>query len=212
MRGKKVLLVGIGAVVVGFGAAWALTSAFLPAEADKQTVAPTRKPVPSPSPSSGIKFTLVSPKPSDAPLPAGQSRVNISLFGVKMVVADPIDDLVYGTLGDSSRKMVGFTTQALLAQYPLCKPGALGYLSRKQHIGPTGSPSASPTPSYTPRYTSSPNPLGKNGLVKTIGNFDYYYLSPSYSQLSCANDQFGRNSIAAAKAAVLNAALPTLAQ
>jgi hypothetical protein len=205
----KVLGIGLGAAAAGFAISWMVVGALQTVKADRQVVADT----PTPSPALNVK--ILPAKPTETPLPPGQSRVHVSLFGVKLTVSDPISDLTYGPVESGYTKLAGFTTESLLAEYPLCKPGVLGSLYRKQHVGPspTPTPSHRPTPSSsaTPKYSPSPSPVGKNGFVKTIGNFDYYYQQPGSALLSCTTDQFGRNALAEAKAAVINSALPTLA-
>jgi hypothetical protein len=156
--------------------------------------------------------------PSASPLGPGQSYVSLSLYQLRVIVTDPISDLAYGAVDfygtGALKKAAGLTTETLLAQYPLCKPGVLGTLYRKLHIGPKTTPSPSPSPTRSPRFTPKPSPtpgaIGKNGFVKTIGDYDYYYQQPSSGSLSCAGDQFGRNALAQAKDAVVNQALPTL--
>jgi hypothetical protein len=201
------IFIALLAVGLGFLGAWSITSALNPAEAD---VADNS----SPSPSPHIAIKVLKPTPSETPLPAGQERVTIGVFGVRLIATDPIGDLVYGAVGTNSYRTAGFTTEAFIAQYPLCKPGVLGSLSRKLHVGSTRSPSPSPTrsPSGTPKPTASPQALGPNGFIKTVGNFDYYYVQPSGAGIYCATDQAGRNALAAAKSALINAVLPSLSQ
>jgi hypothetical protein len=103
-------------------------------------------------------------------------------------VTDPIVDLTYAPEQSGAYTVAAFTTQSLLAKYPACKPGILGSLVRK----PKGD-----SASYSDK------------LIKSIGNFNYYYVE-SYAY--CASDSAGANTIAADRAAVQNSALPSLSQ
>lgn len=205
MRIRRLILIGLLAVGLGFLAAWSVTAALKPAEADISSSS-------SPSPSPHIAIKVLRPTPSETPLPPGQERVTVGVFGVRLIASDPVGDLVYGAGGTNSYRTAGFTTESFIAQYPLCKPGVLGSLSRKPHVGSTRSPSPSRSPAGTPKPTGSPQVLGQNGFIKTVGNFDYYYVQPSGLGIYCATDQAGRNALAAAKSALINAVLPTLSQ
>jgi hypothetical protein len=127
-----------------------------------------------------------TPRPSNAPLVAGQSVVKVSSYNVQLIVTEPISDLVYGEVKVGTDKVAAFTTETLYAKYPACKPGALGTLLRFK--------------SGTKRY-------GYQSLNKSIGGYDYYYQKPTFG---CATDQAGLNAVAEAKAALINSALPTL--
>ena len=139
-----------------------------------------------PSPSASL---LPTTSPSASPTPgavAGSTNVSISQYGVNITVADPISDLTYDMTKDGIYTVVGFTSASLLAKYPTCKPGALGELLR---------------------WTGSPH-SGNVDLHKSFGGYHYYYKNPTFS---CVSDNDGRNTLAADKAALLNSALPTLA-
>jgi hypothetical protein len=129
-----------------------------------------------------------STTPNSSPPPAevaGQGSVNISFYGVRLTVTDPVIDLVYGPVRDGYYPVAGFATQTLLAKYPACKAGAIGELVRYK-IGAWH---------------------GSQPPIKTIGNYNYYYKGPSFS---CVTDKSGRDAVAAAIAALKNQALPTL--
>jgi hypothetical protein len=141
----------------------------------------------SPSPSASLLPTaLPSPSPSTGTV-AGSTVVSMSQYGVKVTVVDPISDLTYGMVQDGIYSVVGFTSQDLLAKYPACKPGALGELLRW-----TGAPHA-----------------GNIDLHKSFGGYKYYYKSPTFT---CTTDTAGNNTLAADKAALINSALPTMAE
>jgi hypothetical protein len=151
------------------------------------------------------------PTPSSSTAPVlGQASINLLPYGVKLTVADPITDLVYGQAKGGPNAAVGFTTESLLAKYPDCKAGALGTLVRTKSLltpSPSKSPSLtrSPTPSRTPFPTKTPANLP---FSKTVGGYVYTYKSPVFT---CDTDPAGRNTVAAAVAALKNQALPTLA-
>jgi hypothetical protein len=147
-----------------------------------------------------------SPAPGDSPAPdtltteqLGQSLVGISIFDVKLTVTDPITDLVYGEVKNYGSASAGFTTESLLAKYPMCKAGALGALVRvKSPNSPTPSPTRSAAPTRTPSYNQP--------FKKWVAGYTYSYQSPYFT---CADDQPGRNLVAQAVAALKNQ-LPTL--
>ena len=154
--------------------------------------------------------TAATPTPVK-PVVAGLASIKILLYDVRMTVNDPIDDLVYGEIKDGGNTWAGFTTKKLLAKYPDCKAGALGTLTRtKAKATPTPKPTATPSPytktdaTGTPFPTKSPTNLP---FTKTINGYTYSYR-PSY--WNCADDQAGKDSLAAARAALKNASLPTL--
>ncbi len=162
-------------------------------------------PVSTPLPTASTEPT---PTPI-TPVVAGKSTVKILLYGVSLEVTDPITDLVYGEVKDGTDTWAGFTTEKLLAKYPACKAGALGTLVRsKAAPTPTPSPSPSRSPSTSASVTPFPTKTPANQpFKKIVGGYTYSYR-PSY--FSCADGQAGRNELAAARAAVKNAALPTL--
>jgi len=164
---------------------------------------------PAPTP---IVTTSLVPTPTPVtPVVAGQGSIKLLIYDVRMTVTDPIEDLVYGEIKDGSNTWAGFTTRKLLAKYPGCKAGALGTLTRVV-AKPTPTPKATATPSPHPKANATPTPFPTNTptnlpFTKTINGYTYSYR-PSYS--NCTDDQPGRDTLAAARAAVKNAALPTL--
>ena len=145
----------------------------------------------SPSPSASLLPTT-DPSPSSSPSAgsvAGSQAVSISQYSVNLTVTDPIADLTYGMVKDGIYTVAGFTSQSLLAKYPACKPGALGELLR----WPAGQAPHS----------------GNVDIHKAYGGYNYYYKNPTFS---CVTDSAGNNLLAGAKAALINSALPTLAQ
>jgi hypothetical protein len=164
-------------------------------------------PVPTP-----IVATPSVPTPTPVnPVVAGLASIKILLYDVRITVDDPIEDLVYGEIKDGGNTWAGFTTKKLLAKYPDCKAGALGMLTRtKAKATPTPKPTATPSPhprndaTGTPFPTKSPTNLP---FTKTINGYTYSYR-PSY--WNCADDQSGNDALAAARAALKNASLPTL--
>lgn len=130
------------------------------------------------------------PSPSASPAVAGTANVKISQFGVNFTVSDPITDLTYAPTESGGLIVAGFTTQGLLAKYPACTPknAALGMLVRR------------------PQGQSAPS---HDQLIKNLGGYSYYYVAPlGY----CTSDTNGRNTIAAASAALSGTALSTLSQ
>lgn len=154
-----------------------------------------------------VAASTPTPSPTNTPLVAGQTAVKILTYHVQIVASDPITDLAYGEMQYNGSAEVGFTTESLLAKYPACKAGALGYLYRTKTRQPTSSTSPSPSPSsnyyYTPRTT-----LYNQKFSKTVGDYTYTYVSPSSN---CANDYAGENAVIQAKSALISDALPTLA-
>jgi hypothetical protein len=145
----------------------------------------------SPSPSASLLPTT-QPSPSASPAGgsvAGSQAVSVSQYGVNLTVADPISDLTYGMVHDGIYTVAGLTSQSLLAKYPACKPGAVGELLR----WPSGQAAHA----------------GNVDIHKSFGGYNYYYKNPTFS---CATDSAGNNVVAADKAALINSALPTLAQ
>jgi len=140
----------------------------------------------SPSPSASLLPTAMPSASATPGAVAGSTNVDISQYGVNINVTDPISDLTYGMVHDGIYTVVGFTSASLLAKNPACKPGSLGELVRW-----TGPPHA-----------------GNVDLHKSFGGYHYYYKNPTFS---CVDDSDGRNALAADKAALLNSALPTLA-
>lgn len=148
---------------------------------------------PSPSPSESdtdpAPSPSASPTPSASPAVAGTSSINISHYNVHFTATDPIQDTIYAPVKSGQLTVAGLSTQDLVAKYPACTPGAsaLGLIVRR--------PKSQTPPSY-------------NKLIKSIGNYNFYYVPPT---TYCTNDQAGRNTLAAARAAIFNSALPTLA-
>lgn len=139
---------------------------------------------PSPSPSDSP-----SPSPSASPAPAvqGATSITISQYGVKLTATDPVTDLTYAPIQSGGLTVAGFTTQSLLAKYPLCKPGtALGMLVR--------------------RPITQKAPV-QDKLIKAIGSYNYYFVAATGN---CTNDATGANLLAAARASVANSVMPTL--
>jgi hypothetical protein len=136
---------------------------------------------PSPSPS--------SPSPSVSPSPVlGAQTVNLAELGVKLTPTDPVADLTYGYQTIAGLGVANLTTSNLMAKYPACKPGALGMVVRRP-LGSRPSTSAS-------------------HLIKKIGDYNFYYVTPSGN---CGPDSAGRATVSAAIAAVQNLVMPTLA-
>lgn len=159
----------------------------------------------SPANPTPTEIMLPSSSPTGSPgLAAGQAIVKLLPFEISLTVADPIVDLVYGRLGDDDNPTVGFTTESLLARYPACSAGALGTLVRVR--APTPSPTTTPSP--TPRRSTAPTRTPQNQpFKKTIDGYIYTYRTPTFS---CATSQTGRDTLAAARAALVNGSLPTL--
>ena len=142
----------------------------------------------APSPSASPSPEL-SPTPSETPAVLGTTAVKFDQLGVFVTAAAPIADLTYSYQVISGLDVANLTTTGLVAQYPACKPGvALGQLVRRPKTSRAASTSK---------------------LIKSFGDYNYYYVA---SATNCASDAAGRASVAAAKAALLDAILPTLAQ
>ena len=148
-----------------------------------------------------------TPSPTTAPLVAGQTAIKILTYHVQIVASDPITDLAYGEVQYNGATEVGFVTESLLAKYPACKPGALGYLYRTKarHPGSSYSPSPSPSSNY---YNAPRTTLYNQKFSKTVGDYTYTYVNPSSN---CASDRDGQNAVIQAKSALISDALPTLA-
>jgi hypothetical protein len=144
---------------------------------------------PSPSPSEDPEPTA-SPSPSESPAVAGANIITISQLDIKLTASDPVADLTYGMANSGVYKVAALTTQSLVAKYSGCRPSdtnnALGQIVRKE-----------------------PGRASSGTLVKKLGNWNYFYIAPSGS---CATDAAGNNALAAARAAVKNAVMPTIAQ
>lgn len=140
--------------------------------------------VASPSPSTSVS---PSPTPSEAPAVLGTTTVKFNQLGVAVAAADPIADLTYSYQLIAGLAVANLTTTGLVAQYPSCKPGAaLGQLVRRPK-------------------TSRAAPSSK--LIKAFGDYNYYYVA---APGNCATDTAGRASVAAAKAALIDAVLPSM--
>jgi hypothetical protein len=118
----------------------------------------------------------------------GTSSVSISQLGIKLTVSDPVADLTYDMTTSGAYKVAGLSTRSLISKYAACQPSAtnnaLGYIvQKKAGLSSTGK------------------------LIKQAGIYNYFYIAPTSF---CATDQDGRNTLAAARAAVKNAVLPTL--
>jgi hypothetical protein len=153
----------------------------------QDSVSPSPSTTPDPLPS---ESPMPSPSPSESPAVAGTNSVGISQLGIKLTASDPVADLTYGMAKSGAYDVAALTTQSLVAKYSGCKPSntnnALGFVVRKK-----------------PGVSSS------GELVKRLGDWNYFYVKPSGS---CATDAAGNNALAAARAAVKNAVMPTMAQ
>jgi len=146
-----------------------------------------------------------TPTPTDTPLVAGQAAIKISTYHIKLVASDPITDLVYGDNQYNGATEIGFTTETLLAKYPACKPGALGYLLRtKSRATPSTTPQPSPSSNY---YYAPHTTLYNQKFFKTVGGYTYTYVNPVSN---CASDGDGQNAVIQAKSALISDALPTI--
>lgn len=139
-------------------------------------------PTPTPAP---VASVAASPSPSPTPV-LGTQTVNLEQLGVHLAASDPISDLTYEYKEVSGLATANFTTAALLAKYPACKPGVLGMLVRR--------PKAS-------------KPSSASKLVKAIGDYNYYYVA---SAVACAPDASGKAAVAAARSALQATVLPTI--
>ncbi|HEY2003663.1 MAG TPA: hypothetical protein VGH44_00940 [Candidatus Saccharimonadia bacterium] len=149
-----------------------------------------------------------TPSPTSTPLVAGQASIKISTYHIKIVASDPITDLAYGEEQYNGATEVGFTTESLLAKYPACKPGALGYLLRTK-VHTTATPNSTPQPSASSSYFYTPHTtLYNQKFSKTVDGYAYTYVNPSSN---CASDSEGQNAVTQAKAALIGDALPTIA-
>lgn len=149
---------------------------------DKAAPSPTGSPSPTPTPA-----------PSITPAVLGATVVKFAELGVAVSASDPVSDLTYGfTQKTDGAAVANLTTTKLSTQYAACKPGlsALGQIVR--------------------RFKSSrvKPPFGSVPL-KSFGDYNYYYNKGTGN---CATDAAGRASVIAARAAVQDAALPTLDQ
>ncbi|GAC1372467.1 MAG: hypothetical protein NVSMB39_6680 [Candidatus Saccharimonadales bacterium] len=142
----------------------------------------------APAPSTPTRLATPEPSPTPAPVVAGTSSINVSQLGIKLTASDPVADLTYDMTTSGAYPVAALSTRALISKYPTCKPSAantaLGFIVQKK----TG-------------FTST----GK--LIKQAGIYNYFYIAPIGF---CAADTDGRNTLAAARAAVMNAVLPTL--
>lgn len=195
LRFGRLIIIGV-VIGLGIGDYLHLTNK-IKSERDTQVVAQTKKtPVPSATPSAS---------PTDTPLVAGQASIKISTYHIKLVASDPITDLAFGELQYNGSNEVGFTTEALLAKYPACKAGALGYLMRTKARTPASTRSPVPTPSDY--YRAPRTTLYNQRFQKTVGGYTYTYVNPGYN---CATDSSGQNQVTQAKAALISDALPTI--
>lgn len=139
---------------------------------------------PTPSPLATPEPTL---SPSPSPMVAGASTISFTQIEARLTVNDPITDLTYDMTTNGQYEVVGLSTRSLISTYPQCKPGrtnnALGQIVRKTTKTSTGT------------------------FIKKLGNWYYFYIAPSGY---CASDPSGRDTLAAARAAVKNGSLPTL--
>jgi hypothetical protein len=147
---------------------------------------------PSPSPLATPQSTdaTPTPSPSSSPAVAGAATMVISEYGVKLATADPVADLTYSMVPSGQYQVAALTTESLLAKYSSCKPSAsnnaLGFVVQKKPADPASS---------------------LDIPIKTIGAYKYYYVKPSGY---CATDQAGENTLAAARAAIVNSTVPSL--
>ena len=140
----------------------------------------------TPSPSS---TPSPSPTPSGTPAVLGTTAVNFIQLGVAVSATDPIADLTYSYQLVGGLAVANLTTTGLVAQYPTCKPGtALGQLVRRPKTSRAAATSK---------------------LIKSFGDYNYYYVAAAGN---CATDTSGRATVVAAKAALIDAILPTLVQ
>ena len=151
-------------------------------QVNKDLVATTAV-APTPTP-----LATPEPSPTPAPVVAGTGSVNISQLAVKLTVADPVTDLTYDMVRNGQYTVAGLSTRSLISKYPPCAPSetndGLGQIVQKK-VGMKSS----------------------GTLIKQVGIYNYYYIAPSGF---CASDVAGRNILAAARAAIKNATLPTL--
>jgi len=142
---------------------------------------------PSPSPS-----TSPSPSPSPSPGVLGEQTVAFTQLGAQVATGDPIADLTYEyqavKSGGVTLAVANLTTRSLMAQYPKCIPGttSLGQIVR--------------------RPLSSKTSASK--FIKRLGDYNYYYVAAGGN---CTGTTAGLATLNAARTAVINTALPTLA-
>jgi hypothetical protein len=202
---KKLPIVIIAAVSCGFAASAYLNyHQYERAQADKKLLQgqitdlryELNQQKATPSPSTALDDPIPSesptpsPSPSSTPAVAGANSITISELGIKLTAGDPVTDLTYGMVPSGSYMVAALTTESLIAKYAGCKPSkannVLGEIVRKK-----------------------PGVSSTGELIKRVGDYNYFYLKPSGS---CATDASGQNALAAARAAVKNAVLPTLTQ
>lgn len=147
---------------------------------DAQAVA-SASPTPTP---------LATPEPTPTPTPAvaGTTSIKLTQLGVTLTASDPVADLTYDMTKSGAYPVAALSTRSLVSKYPACQPSAtnnaLGYVvQKKAGLASTGK------------------------LIKQAGVYNYFYIAPVGF---CATDQAGKNVLAAARAAVVNAVLPTL--
>jgi hypothetical protein len=152
---------------------------------DGQTPAePTASPSPSPSASPD---SAVSPTP--VPAVAGAQALQIGELGVHVTPADPVADLTYSYQLVSGLAVANLTTNGMAAKNPGCKAGALGMLVR--------------------RPLSSKPSTSASHFIKKIGNYNYYYVTPTSN---CGSSADGRAYITAAVAALTDTIMPALSE
>lgn len=152
---------------------------------DQQAAAgiPSTSPTPTP---------LATPETTPTPTPAvaGTGSVSISQLGIKFTVAEPVADLTYDWVPSGTYHVAALSTRALLSKYPACKPStinnALGFIVQKKAV---------------------PGVSSTGVLIRQAGIYNYYYIKPTSF---CAPDQAGKDTLAAARAAIKNVTLPTL--
>jgi hypothetical protein len=184
---SKVLLISLILGAIGIGA---FGGHLLVSQTQQAPVAQEAKAAATPAPEATVA-PVATPEPSVTPRPLapGQAYVKFNQYGVYVTVTDPVLDLTYDMVGSKGSEYVSLSTRTLLAKYSDCLPSAtnnaLGQIIQKPHG----------------------QKLSWGVLFRQAGAYDYYYRAPSGS---CADDRAGQNELAAARAAIKNAVLPTL--
>ena len=145
----------------------------------------------TPSPKSSAS-PIPSPSPTITPTVLGATTMKMDQLGVYLSASDPVSDLTYSyTSTTDGAAVANLITTGLLTQYPACKPGlaSLGQIVRRAKTSKVRAPVGSVP-------------------LKPFGDYTYYYNKGTGA---CASDTAGRSKLAAARAAILDATLPTLA-
>lgn len=144
----------------------------------RPTVTPSSPPVASSSSLSSSSSSAVS---SASSWQSTNATVNISQFGVNLMVYDPIGDTTYKLEQSGAYAVAAFTTSSLQAAFPNCGPGVLGSLVKK------------------PMNASASS---SDVFVKSnLGGYNYFYLQPSIAA-SCATNATGQADIAQYRSAL----------